>query len=155
MQMVLLIRLFGGTAKFARCFMEEIHSYQIKERVDILMLDEVKTKVKKFAKENKNELICSAVIAGVGAAWFLIGVKGEKTHMAKLIDDYPPFAMARKCAKAVGPEGILLTSISDGLEPSDLIPLKDCGKIGEVFLKEDYGAKEDTMINGIMLFYND
>ena len=26
--------------------------------------------------------------------------------------------------------------------------------IGEVFLKADHGAKEDTMINGIMLFYN-
>lgn len=83
MQMVLLIRLFGATAKFAWYFMEEIHSYQIKERVDILILDEVKTKVKKFAKENKNELICSAVIAGVG-------VKGGKTHMAKLIADYKP-----------------------------------------------------------------
>lgn len=119
------------------------------------MLDEVKTKVKKFAKENKNELICSAVIAGVGVTCFMLGVKGEKTHMAKLIADYKPFAMARKCAKAVGPEGILLTSISDGLEPSDLIPLKDCGKIGEIFLKANSGAKEDTMINGIMLFYND
>lgn len=119
------------------------------------MLDEVKTKVKKFAKENKNELICSVVVAGVGVACFLLGVKGERTHMAKLIADYKPFAMARKCAKAVGPEGILLTSISDGLEPSDLIPLKDCGKIGEIFLKANSGAKEDTMINGIMLFYND
>lgn len=38
---------------------------------------------------------------------------------------------------------------------SDLIPLKDCGKIGEIFLKANSGAKEDTMINGIMLFYND
>lgn len=119
------------------------------------MLDEVKTKVKKFAKENKNELICSAVIAGVGVTCFMLGVKDGKTHMAKLISDYKPFAMARKCAKAVGPEGILLTSVSDGLEPSDLIPLKDCGKIGEIFLKENSGAKEDTMINGIMLFYND
>lgn len=119
------------------------------------MLDEVKTKVKKYAKENKNELICSAVIAGVGVTCFMLGVKGEKTHMAKLIADYPPFKVARKCAKAVGPEGILLTSISDGLEPSDLIPLKDCGKIGEIFLKANSGAKEDTMINGIMLFYND
>ena len=27
--------------------------------------------------------------------------------------------------------------------------------IGEVFLKADCNAKEDTMINGIMLFYND
>lgn len=142
MQMVRLNRLFDETAKFARYFMEEIHSYQIKERIDILMLNEVK-------------LICSAVIAGVGVTCFMLGVKGERTRMAKLITDYKPFAMARKCAKAVGPEGILLTLISDGLEPSDLIPLKDCGKIGEIFLKANSGAKEDTMINGIMLFYND
>lgn len=119
------------------------------------MLDEVKTKVKKFAKENKNELICSAVVAGVGVTCFMLGVEGERTHMAKLIADYPPFKVASKCAKAVGPKGFLLTAISDGLEPSDLIPLKDCGKIGEVFLKADHGVKEDTMINGIMLFYND
>lgn len=119
------------------------------------MLDEVKTKVKKYAKGNKNELIYTAVVAGVGVTCFMLGVKGGRIHMAKLIADYPPFAMARKCAKAVGPEGSLLTSVSDGLDPSDLIPLKDCGKIGEVFLKADHGAKEDTMINGIMLFYND
>lgn len=49
------------------------------------MLDEVKTKVKKFAKENKNELICSAVIAGVGVTCFMLGVKGERTQTAKLI----------------------------------------------------------------------
>ena len=79
----------------------------------------------------------------------MLGVKGERTQTAKL------FAELEAICNDSWPEGILLTAISDGLEPSDLIPLKDCGKIGEIFLEADHGAKEDTMINGIMLFYND